>query len=84
MIWLLIILGGIAGLIVGAASPNEKFGCILLLGIPAVAIAYVAWWQAMHPESLRSTSGLEYIFAPLWPSSGALAGFFFSRWLRST
>jgi len=41
------------------------------------------WWQGEHPEDLRSTSGLDFVFAPLWPSLGAVMGYFAGMWFRS-
>ncbi|MCI1141977.1 hypothetical protein MOP88_06120 [Sphingomonas sp. WKB10] len=38
-------------------------------------IAYVYAWQSAHPDSLRSTSGLDFVFGPLWPSLGAMGGY---------
>lgn len=46
-------------------------------------VAYISWWQSQHPESLRSTSALDFLFGPLWPSLGAIAGFYAGKLLVS-
>ena len=76
-------IGGIAGLIVGVSVARPKFGCLILLAVPLAMIAHTILWQRAHPENLRSTSGLDFIFGPLWPSLGAIAGFMVGVWLRS-
>lgn len=80
---LLLLYGTIAGLIVGVIIPRQRFGCVTLLIVPVAMIVYVSRWQAAHPDDLRSTSGLDFIFGPLWPSVGALAGFYAARALRA-
>jgi hypothetical protein len=45
-------------------------------------IAYVYAWQSAHPESLRSTSGLDFLFVPLWASLGAMGGYVIGASLR--
>lgn len=80
---ILLFLGFIAGFIVGALLGEDRLGCLLLAIVPVAMFAYVGWWQSEHPESLRSTSGLDFLFGPLWPSAGAVAGLWAARWLRS-
>jgi hypothetical protein len=82
-ITMLLIYGAVAGLLVGAVIPGKRFGCMALLIVPIAMIVYVSRWQAAHPENIRSTSGLDFIFGPLWPSLGALAGFYTARALRA-
>jgi len=82
-ITMLLILGGLAGLVVGVVLPTQRSGCIALLAVPVAMLVYIHRWQAAHPESLRSTSGLEYVFGPLWPSLGAIGGFVLGRMLRA-
>lgn len=79
----LLVLGFITGLVVGGAMGRRKAGCIILLAVPIAMVAFIAWWQAAHPENIRSTSGLDYIFGPLWPSLGALGGYFTGAMFRS-
>ena len=79
----LITLGSLAGLLLGMAVPKQKIGCLILLAVPIAMFFYVGWWQSEHPENLRSTSAVDFLFGPLWPSLGALAGFYAGRWLRS-
>lgn len=74
-IWLMLIAGGLAGLLIGRLAGSEKAGCGLLCIIPLSMVIYVAISQALRPESLGSTSALEYFFDPLWPSVGAILGF---------
>ena len=68
-----VIVGFIAGLIVGCVKP--EFGCALL-AVPVAMFAYIWWWQGQHPESLRSTSALDFVFGPLWTTIGAIGGYF--------
>lgn len=80
---LMLIAGGLVGFLFGLLAWNPKVGCALF-GIIAVAmIVYVAIWQAQHPESLRSTSGLDFLFGPLWPSLGAFGGWAVGSFVRS-
>jgi hypothetical protein len=76
-------LGLAAGLLVGLLLPRPKIGCLVLLAVPIAMIGFVSWWQGQHPENLTSTSGLDFVFGPLWPSLGALGGYFAGIWLRS-
>jgi hypothetical protein len=71
----LILFGGIAGLLVGLFIPSQRLGCVILLAVPVAMFIHVSRWQDANPEALRSTSGLEFLFGPLWPSLGAIAGF---------
>lgn len=79
----LLLCGAVAGIIVGLAIPRQRVGCVVLLIVPIAMIVYVSRWQAAHPESIRSTSGLDFLFGPLWPSVGAVVGFFAMRLLRA-
>jgi hypothetical protein len=74
--------GAVIGFIIGLGAPRERTGCLALLIIPVSALLYTLIWQAQHPENLRSTSALDLIFAPLWPSIGAIAGYVFGRLVR--
>jgi len=79
-----ILAGFIAGLVVGWLAPTSKLGCLVLLGIPFLALGYVSWWLAENPEIKReqATWAAVYFFGPLWPSVGALLGFYLFRALR--
>jgi hypothetical protein len=79
----LLIIGLVAGFFVGLTVPSQKIGCLALLPVPIVMIGYVIRWQSQNPENLRSTSGLDFLFGPLWPSAGAVAGFFIGRLVRT-
>ena len=81
---MLILSGAISGLIIGLVSSNPKIGVYSLLCVPVSAIAYTIWWQSQNPDALRSTSGLDFFFNPLWPSFGALIGFVVGILLRSS
>jgi hypothetical protein len=70
------------GLLVGVLLPRPKVGCTALLVVPVAMIFFIGWWQGQHPENLRSTSGLDFMFGPLWPSLGAVIGYFVGAWLR--
>ena len=76
-------IGAVLGLIIGILLPRPKIGCFVLLTIPLAMILFIGWWQEQHPENLRSTSGLDFVFGPLWPSLGALGAYFVGLWLRS-
>lgn len=79
--WMLLA-GLLAGLLIGALPASRPAGCGLLLFVPAAMLVYVWVWQSQHPESIRSTSALDFIFGPLWPSFGAIAGFALSKVVR--
>jgi len=82
-IWSLVIAGCVFGFLVGISDAKRQVGCLILAAVPIGMIAYIGWWQAEHPENLRSTSGLDFVFGPLWPSLGALGGFFAGKLFRS-
>jgi hypothetical protein len=76
-------IGVAVGLLVGISIPKARLGCVILLVVPVAMVVFVSWWQGQHPENLRSTSGLDLFFGPLWPSIGATGGYFAGKWLRS-
>ncbi len=78
----LLFIGCVAGLLVGLFATKPRTGCLILLAVPVAMVAYVSWWQGQHPENLTSTSSLEFIFGPLWPSLGAVAGYSVGKLLR--
>jgi hypothetical protein len=71
----LILIGLIAGGGLGLLLSSKRYGCWSLTLIPLSFVAYVNWWQDQHPELLRSTSGLEYLFGQFPPLIGGLAGY---------
>jgi hypothetical protein len=77
----------VCGFVVGVATAisvqDSNRGCLILLVVPAAMLAYVIWWQIQHPENLRSTSSLDLVFGPLWPSLGALGGYLMVRVIKS-
>jgi hypothetical protein len=75
-------IGFAAGLVVGILISRPKLACVVLLVVPVAMIFFISWWQGEHPENLRSTSALDFIFGPLWPSAGAIAGYYAGRWHR--
>ena len=79
----LVVAGLVAGLLIGVAVSKPGQGCVLLLAVPVASFAYIWWWQSQNPDKLRSTSALDFVFGPLWPSLGAVAGFFAGILLRS-
>lgn len=79
----LMIAGAGAGFAFGLAGWSQKIGCVFLALISLAMIVYVAVWQEMHPENLRSTSGLDFIFGPLWPCLGAFCGWSVGTLMRS-
>ena len=76
-------IGITAGLLVGLLFPRPRLGCFVLLAVPVAMIFFIRWWHAEHPENLRSTSALDFVFGPLWPSLGAIGGYYVGMWLRS-
>ena len=76
-------IGAVIGALIGVTITKQKVGCLALWAVPVAMILYIGWWQGQHPESIRSTSGLDFVFGPLWPSLGALCGFYGGRLLRS-
>lgn len=79
---LMLIGGFVAGLLVALAIARSGMGCALLLLVPAAMIVLVLIDQKLHPEIQNSTSALAFIFAPLWPSLGAIGGFIAGKALR--
>jgi len=75
--------GGAAGFVIGTLLPRFRFGCPTLLVIPVARYFFVGWWQDQNPDLLRSTSGLQFIFGPIWPGMGAIAGYPVGKELRS-
>ena len=78
-----IAVGALVGLLIGVFLPNPKAGCFVLLIVPIAMVFFVASLHDRHPENLRSTSGLDFIFGPLWPSLGAVGAYFFCVMVRS-
>lgn len=72
---MMLLFGGIAGLVIGVVFPRRGIGCFALILIPIAMLVYIICWQTAHPEGLRSTSSLDLVFGPLWPSLGALFGY---------
>lgn len=69
----LISAGALAGAMLAFIFGTRPVGCASLLIVPVLAVLFVGWWQDQHPELLRSTSGLDYLFIPPIPTIGALA-----------
>jgi hypothetical protein len=79
----LLVGGFLAGLLVGLTITKQKLGCLILLTVPVAMILYISWWQDQNPEALGSTSALDFVFGPLWPSLSAIAGFYVGMFVRS-
>ena len=75
--------GFAVGLLIGLFLTRPKFGCLALLAVPVAMIFVVIWSHGADAENLRSTSGLDFIFGPLWPSLGALPGYLLGMLLKS-
>lgn len=73
----LLIAGALIGMLIGILTKDH--GCAVLLIVPVAMLGYTALWQMAHTESLRSTSALDYLFAPLWPTLGAVPAFIAAR-----
>ena len=78
----MLIVGFVAGLLIGIVLASPKVGCAALLLVPITTIVYIGVWQSQHPENIRSTSALDFVFGPLWPGIGAVAGFVAARAAR--
>ena len=78
----MLIAGFVVGLLVGVAVEKQRLGCLILLVIPVAMVCYISWWQGANPDKLRSTSALDFMFGPLWPSLGALVGYYAGQTLR--
>jgi hypothetical protein len=79
----LLISGLVVGFLIGIVLPHPKVGCVALLAVPVGMFAYIWWWQGQNPDKLRSTSALDFLFGPVWPSLGAICGYFAGVALRS-
>ena len=64
-----VLAGFVVGLIFGLAKP--EYGCMVLAVIPVAMFAYIWWCQSQNPDALTSTSVLNFVFGPLWPTLGA-------------
>lgn len=78
----LLLIAFIMGGCLGLGLRKWRFGCVSLLLIPIGACVYVGWWQSQHPELLRSTSGLEYLFVQFPVLIGGLAGYGLVAFIR--
>lgn len=81
-ILMLLIAGALTGLVTGLIVQSPKLGCAALWAVPLATIAYIYAWQSAHPGSLRSTSGLDFVFGLLWPSLTTMGGFVGGKSLR--
>jgi hypothetical protein len=75
--------GFVAGLLLGVAFAEPAYGCAFLLTVSVAMFGYIWWWQSQNPDELRSTSSLDFLFGPLWPSLGAVGGFLAGVLLRT-
>ena len=72
----------IAGGALGLMLSRKRFGCWSLTLFPIGTYNYVGWWQIQHPELLRSTSGLAYLFVQFPTLIGGLAGYGLVAFIR--
>jgi hypothetical protein len=79
----LLVCGFIVGVLIGVILPHPKVGCVGLLAVPIGMFSYIWWWQGQNADKLRSTSALDLVFGPLWPSLGSICGYFAGVALRS-
>ena len=70
------------GLLIGILLPPSKLGCLALLVVPVAMIFFINWWHGEHGGNLSSTSGLDFVFGPLWPSLGSVVGYAVGMLLR--
>ena len=78
----LMLVAFIVGVTLALALSSKRFGCLSLTLVPLGGFAYVSWWQGKHPELLRSTSGLEYLFVQFPVLTGGLAGYALVAFIR--
>ena len=79
--WPLIIAAAAFGLI-ASLYPNRRWGCAVLLMVP-VAMLFVVHTELSEPSRRPDAlDALGYLFGPLWPSLGAIAGFLMGRAAR--
>ncbi len=78
---LLLIAGMFAGLL-ASLLPSGKIGCGVLLLVPVAMIGFVYFELADPARRPDAQDALAYVFGPLWPSIGAIAGFALGRWVR--
>ena len=71
----LFFIGLTAGGVLALTFRKRRFGCWSLILVPIATSVYVGRWQSQHPELLRSTSGLEFLFVQPPALIGALAGY---------
>ena len=74
-----IALGAVAG-VLASLLPNYKFGCAVLCAIPVAMLILLSIELASRPPD--ALDALLYIFAPLYPSIGAVPGFFLGKAAR--
>jgi hypothetical protein len=79
----MLLLGAVVGFLIGLIAPSERSGCSLLGIIPASTIIYIAVWQGQNSYNVRSTSALDFLFGPLWPSLGGFGGLLLGRVVRA-
>jgi len=75
--WISFVVGGALGLVLR----RTRFGCWSLGVIPIGAYLYTGAWQSQQ-ETLRSTSGLMYLFIQFPALIGALAGYALVAFIR--
>lgn len=77
----LILAGALAGLAVSLV-PSRKTGCMVLWLVPLAMLIAVSI-ELSDPERVPDAlDALLFVFGPLWPSLGALAGFTLGRVVR--
>ncbi|WP_155006360.1 hypothetical protein [Sphingomonas hengshuiensis] len=79
----LLLLGSLAGLLIGVVVRSDKAGCIVLLFVPVLAVLSTAVEQRMYPDRLTAFSGLDFLSDPFWFSLGALCGLIVGRIARA-
>lgn len=78
----LLFVGAIIGFVAALLFARPWPGCASLWIIPLTMIVVVIFDHHIHPETVRSTSALDFMFAPAWPSLGAMAGYIAGRLTR--
>lgn len=86
-ITVLIGIGAAAGAGFALIFGTRPVGWLSLMLVPLCTIFWVYYWQNTHPENLRSTSALDYVFITPVPLVGALMAygmiFFIRLWLET-
>ena len=75
-------LEAVVGLLLGILLPRPKTRCLAWPAVPLAAVFSFVGSKSEHPDKLRFTSALNFMFEPIWSSLGDVAGNSTGTWLR--